>query len=79
MTPRHFGYGFGFAREGDRVAIEDRSEDKWAIAAIVGFVLVLGGIGLYAFSSGDGPTVAMAPIDETSGRGARPTLPALPH
>jgi hypothetical protein len=84
MTPRHFGSGFGFERfgverEGEQVTIENRSGDRWAVAALVGFVLVLGGIGLYALSNGYGPTIAMAPVDETSGQSTRPTLPTLPQ
>jgi hypothetical protein len=42
-------------------------------------MLVLGGVGLYTFSSGHGPTIAMTPVDETLGRGTRPILPTLPH
>jgi outer membrane lipoprotein SlyB len=79
MTPRHFGYSFGFEREREPVTIEDRSGHRWMIAAIVGVVLVLGGIGLYAVGSGHGPTIATGLIDETLGRGTRPTLPTLPH
>lgn len=79
MTSRHFGYGFGFEREREPVTIEDRSGGRWVIGAVVVVVLVLGGVGLYAFSSGHGPTIAVAPVDETLGRGTRPTLPTLPH
>jgi outer membrane lipoprotein SlyB len=79
MTPRHFGYGFGFERERERVTIADRSEDRWVIGAILGFVLALGGLALYVVGSGHGPTIALAPVDETSGQGTRPTLPTLPH
>jgi hypothetical protein len=80
MTPRHFGHAFGFER--DRVAPvadADVSEDRWAIGALICFVLVLGGIGLYVSSSSDRPVVASVPVDETSGRATRPTLPTLPY
>ena len=54
MTPRHFGYSFGLGGEREPVTIADHSGGGWAIAAVVGVVLVLGGVGLYALSSGDG-------------------------
>jgi hypothetical protein len=78
MTPRHFGYGFGFEREREPITIADRSEDRWVFGAILGFVLALGGLALYVVGSGHGPTIALAPIDETSGQGTRPTSPTLP-
>ncbi len=79
MTPRHFGYSFGLGGEREPVTIADHSGGGWAIAAVVGVVLVLGGVGLYALSSGDGARIATALVDETLGRGTRPTLPTLPH
>jgi hypothetical protein len=65
MTPRRFQQGFGLGRE--------RERGERAIAALAGFILaLLVGIGLYAFSSGTGPTIMRAPVDETWGQTLSP-------
>jgi hypothetical protein len=63
--------------EHDRLRFGDWSEDKWAVGALVGLLLV-GGIAMYAFS-GDHPLTASAPADETSGQSTRPALPTPPN
>ena len=80
MTPRHFGHAVGFERtRSEEVLVENRAAVRWTVAAVVGAVLLLGGIGLYTFNAGVRTLTALAPLGETSGQGTRPTLPSLPQ